>query len=166
MKTRARIRFGAALVVGAVLAAAAGSGGCASRYVKGTKIPDTKDNRAIIDVLRRYQRAVEAKDVSAIVSLAAPTYHEGLGTVGGEDDYGYDRLPVRLTDRFSKIKSLRYVVTVSKIEVTGSRASVFYTYELRFQYLVEGVERWSTETADHRMMLERGDGGWRIVAGL
>jgi len=143
-----------------------GAAGCGPGYIKGTKIPNTEDNRAIIDLLTRYQRAMEDKDISGILSLASPTYHEGLGTVGGEDDYGYDRLGARLGDRFSKIKSIRYVVTVDRIEVTGSRASVFYTYELRFQYEVDGTERWSTETSDHRMMLENGDGGWRVVAGL
>jgi len=150
----------------AVLLLVGAAAGCGVGYIKGTKIRNTAENRAIIDVLRRYQTAMEAKDIATLVSLASPSYHEGLGTVGGEDDYGYDRLPEKLNDRFSKVKALRYVVTINKIEVTGTRAAVFYTYDLRFQYIVEGIERWSTETADHRMQLERDGDYWRIVAGL
>jgi hypothetical protein len=170
-EARAERRRGASTAVAAAVAAfaavaAAGLTGCGPGYIKGTKIPNTEDNRAIIDVLRRYQRAMEARDTGGLVALCASTYHEGLGTFGGDDDYGYDKLPSRLADRFSKIRSLRYVVTVNKIEVTGGRAAVFYTYEIRYQYELDGTEHWSTETADHRMMLERADGAWKIVAGL
>ena len=149
-----------------LLAALGATAGCGPGFIKGTRIRNTESNRAIIALLTNYQKAMEAKDVSTLVSLCAPTYHEGLGTIGGEDDYGYDKLPGRLSERFSKVRAMRYLVTINKIEVTGTRAAVFYTYEIRYQFDVEGVERWSTETADHRMLLEHGDAGWRIVAGL
>lgn len=163
------IRSRQTLALLAPVLALAALAGCGPGYIKGTKIRNTPDNRAIIDVLRAYQKAMEARSADAILALCAPTYHESLGTFGGEDDYGYDKLPARLRERFSRLRSLTYRVTVKKIEVEGggSRAAVFYTYDMQYQFTVDGTERWSTESADHRMLLEKsGDGGWRIVSGL
>ena len=44
--------------------------GCAPRRIPGTDLDDTPDNRAIIDVMGKYKKAFEARDVDGRLARA------------------------------------------------------------------------------------------------
>jgi len=84
--------------------------GCASKAqsIPGTKIPETKANRAILDVVEQYRLAVERKDTAALLLMASKRYWEDGGTPTGGDDYGYDGLRTVLSTRFKNVEDIRY----------------------------------------------------------
>src|SRR5687768_1042444 len=81
------------LLASLTLAVAVASG-CAGRSgnIRGTKIPDTRENRQIIETVERYRMALERRDAPALIAMASPRYWEDGGTVKADDDYGYDGL--------------------------------------------------------------------------
>lgn len=97
---------GAALAL--VIAALAIACGGRQRVVGGTRIPDTALNRGILDAVEAYRQAVERRDASALLLMAAPSYHEDSGTIGVKDDYGITKLKTVLETRFQKADDIRY----------------------------------------------------------
>ena len=85
-------------------------GACATKTttIPGTKIPDTKINRDIIQAVEDYRIAVESKDTAALLLMASKKYWEDGGTPTGGDDYGYEGLRDVLKGRFTKAKDIRY----------------------------------------------------------
>lgn len=83
---------------------------CASstRYVPGTKLVDTDENRRIIGAIEQYRLAMERRDAGALLSMASKNYWEDGGTPVGSDDYGYDGLRDVLATRFQRAESVRY----------------------------------------------------------
>jgi hypothetical protein len=84
--------------------------GCApkAQSIPGTKIPENRTNRAIIEVVEQYRLAIERKDTAALVLMASKRYWEDGGTPTGGDDYGYDGLREVLSSRFKKVDDIRY----------------------------------------------------------
>lgn len=84
--------------------------GCASKAqtIPGTKIPETKSNRAILDAVEQYRLAIERKDTSALLLMASKRYWEDGGTPTGGDDYGYEGLREVLSTRFKNVEDIRY----------------------------------------------------------
>jgi hypothetical protein len=84
--------------------------GCATKagIIPGTRIPDNNENREIITTIESYRRAVETKDVAALVLMASEHYWEDSGTPTGSDDYGYDGLRDVLAGRFQQADDIRY----------------------------------------------------------
>lgn len=84
--------------------------GCASKAqtIPGTKIPENRTNRAIIDSVEQYRLAVERKDTAALLLMASKRYWEDGGTPTGGDDYGYEGLREVLSKRFKSAEDIRY----------------------------------------------------------
>lgn len=96
------------LIVGVALAAGACGGN--SAYVRGTKIPYTKNNQAVLNAVEEYRLAVERADAEALMLMAHKEYWEDSGTPTGTDDYGYEGLRNVLVDRLGKASEIRYTV--------------------------------------------------------
>ena len=63
--------------------------GCAPTYIKNTKVPNTPDNREIIQFVERYRTAIEHRDNDLLLSLVSPRYLENASTTDkSDDDYG------------------------------------------------------------------------------
>src|SRR5262249_17366846 len=104
-------RFG--FVLGALIACSAG---CATiNLIPGTKVPDNKLNRELLDVCERYRHAMEDRDATTLLALAHPNYYEDSGTPKGDDDYGYDGLKEVLMRRMSQLRTLRYNIEYRKV---------------------------------------------------
>ena len=54
--------------------------GCSPKRIPGTEIEDTGDNRAVYEVVRAYQKALEGRDAAAILALVSPDYFDAAGT--------------------------------------------------------------------------------------
>jgi hypothetical protein len=93
------------LIVFALLGTACGS---STSTIPGSKIPDSKANRDIIQAVEDYRLAVEARDASALLLMASKNYWEDGGTPSGADDYGYEGLRDMLQNRFQQVEDIRY----------------------------------------------------------
>ncbi len=140
---------------------------CPAAYIPSTEIPDSEENRDVISFCEQYRRAVEQRDVGALMSLASPGYFEDAGTPGGDDDYNLAGLRQLLAQFPDRVREVRYDIRYRRIR-RGSNAHVFvqFTYNASFQIVTAAGERWFRRVADNELELERVSNRWRIVAGM
>lgn len=116
-----------ALLLG--LSASAGLS-CGAAHIPNTDVPDTRENREVIEVAERYRHAVERRDTQALLALASNHYFEDAGTPAGDDDYGYDGLRRLLSVWAEEVREIRYEIRYRRVtfENNGDRALIDYTY--------------------------------------
>jgi len=140
--------------------------GCGKRYIPNTEIEDTELNREIVAFCERYRHAIEDLNVGLLLSMASPRYFDNSGTPSGDDDYDRSGLEEVLSERFSKLKAMRYEIKYRSLHEQMGTVFVEFTYTMSFQYAVGEKTRWSNRTADNRLELERVDGSYLILAGM
>jgi hypothetical protein len=132
---------------------------CAPSLIAGTTIEDTEDNKAVLDVLRRYKNAFEAKDAKAIIELASPRY------LDSRDSISRATLEADLEKEFGRVKDVRLDINVRRIEVTRDRAVADYFFSTA--YIVDAPSaEWKRESDDRRMILERDGKEWKVLSGF
>lgn len=150
-----RIGIPALLAAFAVLAV-----GCATRYIPNTQIRDTKDNREILEIVRKYKNAFEAQDAQAIAALASPRY------LDPRDNVSYETLISDLEKDFELVRQVQLDIAVRRINIERDTATVDYFYSANALIRSEGEDRWRTHTDDNRMTLVYDEGNWRVVSGF
>jgi hypothetical protein len=143
-------------------------GACASglRYIPGTKVEDTDENRRVVAAVEQYRQAMERRDAGALLAMAARNYWENGGTPTGADDYGYDGLREVLNTRFQRAEAIRYNMRYMGIRHEGKRAYV--------EVLIEANYTISTSTGPQRqelrdqnqLVLEYDGRRWLFVSGM
>lgn len=143
--------------------------GCASRAhnIPGTRIPDSADNRSILETVERYRLAVEQRDVPRLVNMASRTYWEDAGTPSGADDYGFDGLREVLSTRFASAQEIRYSMRYVSVAVRDRKATVEVMIDASYSIpTTRGLERRDFRD-QNRMVLERDDKGrWLFTSGM
>ena len=142
-----------------VVAAAAA---CGPHRIPGTDLEDTGDTRAIIDVISRYNSALEARDANAILALVDPEFRDNAGTLTPEDDIDIQRLRTVLPQRLAKLQDVAVRIEIKTIDIKGDQAQAVYTWVSQFK--LNGKPR--TESDIKRMELRRRADGWKIVSGI
>ncbi|MFM2153475.1 MAG: hypothetical protein RL199_1910 [Pseudomonadota bacterium] len=132
---------------------------CSPRLIPGTPLEDNADNRAILDVLRQYKNAFEARDAASIATVASPRY------LDARDSISRDTLDTHLAERFEHVKDARLDIQVRRIEVERRQATVEYFYATAFLIDAAGAD-WVRESDDKRMTLEHTNDGWKVLNGL
>jgi hypothetical protein len=151
----------------ALVAALGCVSGCATvNTIPGTKVPDTRANREILDVCERYRHAMEDRDATTLLALAHPNYYEDSGTPSGADDYGYDGLRDVLAKRMSALRTLRYNIQYRNVMIDGHRANVDIRYDASYQIATEMGDRWERKMNDKRIELENDGRRWLIIGGM
>ncbi|MCA9620551.1 MAG: hypothetical protein KC731_16125 [Myxococcales bacterium] len=152
----------------AVLAVVAVSAaGCSKHYIPNTDVEDTDDNREIVAFCELYRRAIERKDVPALLELASPHYYEDGGNVDASDDIDFAGLREYLLDRFADASAIRYEIRYRRVTRTEDYVYVDYTYSGSFRLpSEEGNEKWRSTVEENRLELVLHDDGYRIVAGM
>jgi hypothetical protein len=145
-----------------VLAAAA----CSQATLAGTSIPATDQNRAVLGVFRQYHDALEARDPTAILALAAPNYYDVGDTTRGVPPTDFATLQKRLPKDFEKVNGIRLEATVKDIQVDGDKAHLDYFQVLRYAIATPNGEVWKSESDDARMRFVKVSGAWKIASGL
>ena len=140
--------------------------GCSHATLPGTNIADTPQNRAVLEVFARYQKALEARDANAIYSLAAPSYSDTGDAAHGVPPSDYGSLREKLQADLSRVTGLRLEATVKDIQVKGEEARVDYFQVLRYAVATPTGERWKSESDDARMKFVKVSGAWKIASGL
>ncbi len=142
--------------------------GCTPHYIPNTDVEDSANNRSVIRFCELYRRAVEEKNVPAILEMTSPNYYEDGGNVDPTDDMDFNGFRDWLEGRFQDTKSIRYEIRYRKVEKgPRNRINVIYTYSASFK--IPGLrtdEEWHHVVADNRLELEPINDGYKIVAGM
>ena len=136
--------------------------GCGPHHIPGTDLEDTGDTRAIIDTISKYNSALEARDVNAILALVDPDFRDNAGTLDPTDDIDIERLRTVLPQRLAKLQDVAVRIEIKTIDVKGDQALVVYTWVSQFK--LNGKSR--TESDIKRMELRRRADGWKILSGI
>jgi len=141
---------------------------CGPALIEGTNVPDTQENRELLDVLDRYRQALEARDAQALADIVSPRYFENASsTSDAKDDYGFVELIQKVLPVLQdNVVEVQYKIKVDRIDAKGRQASIYYEWEMTFKYIEGGLEGWSTAKDKNRMDLALEGDSWKILAGL
>jgi len=148
--------------------------GCASRFIPNTDVEDTEENRTIVAFCEQYRKAVESKDVPALLSLASPQYYEDGGNVDASDDMDYVRLKQYLTAKyqnvgFSDASAIRHEIRYRRVSKDKDRNLVMvdYTYTGSFRFVLpDGGEKWQNAVEENRLELMPEGESYKIISGM
>ncbi len=156
-----------ALVLAIVLALPLAGCGHAG-FIKGTKITDTAENRAVLAVVEEVREALRARDAKRLLAVVSTDYYEDMGTSTTDDDYGYPTLSNEIIPTSLKTVSEMHVeFTIHEIEVEEQKARVFLRYNSRARLSLPSGKVWDAHKEFNRVELSREAGGrWLIVSGL
>jgi hypothetical protein len=147
--------------------------GCSSLYIPNTDVTDTPENRAVVEFCERYRKALEKKDVVALLELASPKYYDDAGDVDASNDIDHAGLKQYLTSKFkgaafADVTGLRHEIRYRRIsEGEGGLLTVDYTYSASYRFLKpDGNEKWENAVEENRLELEPDGESYKIVHGL
>ena len=136
--------------------------GCAAHKIPGTDIEETADADAIIEVVGKYNTALDAQDAAGILALVDPSFYDDAGTLTPEDDLDYTALKNKLPLILQKFQDVRVKITVKALTVVGDKASLVYNYVVTFRL----GQKVTTDSDIKRMDFKRVGGVWKIVKGV
>ncbi len=136
--------------------------GCAAHKIPGTDIDETADADAIIDVMGKYNTAIDAQDAAGVLALCDPSFYDDAGTLTPEDDLDYTALQTKLPAMLAKFQDVRVRITVKTLNIVGDKASLVYNYVLTFRM----GQKVQTVSDIKRMDFKRVNGVWKIVKGV
>lgn len=146
------------------------SASCKPDLIPGTNVEDTSENRAVIDFLGKYRRAVVERSPDAVVGLTTADYFEDNGTIEQDDDYGRARLKDKLKADFDRTKEIQLEIVVQQIErLDGERGpvKVAFRYSQRALVAFPAGEKWISVTDVNRLVLHPDHAsGFLISSGL
>lgn len=139
---------------------------CSTRLIPNTYVEDTEQNREILEFVGSYRRAVESRNMGAILALTSKNYFDDMGTPIGDDDVDYDTLKEGL-DRLSReILATRFHISYRGITYIENRVLVDILYTGWFRINTEQGPQWRRRLEPHRLVLAREEGSYRIVSGI
>jgi hypothetical protein len=141
--------------------------GCATPHnIQGTRVVDTPENRAVLEVCEKYRHALEDRDAETLISLASPQYFEDSGTPKADDDYGYDGLKQVILARLAALKAVRYNIEYRTIDVHADKAHVDIRFDASFQIATEMGDRWERKQNEKRLELVNNGKRWLFLSGM
>ncbi|MEM7136451.1 MAG: hypothetical protein AAF500_07730 [Myxococcota bacterium] len=161
---RSGLAFAVVLPVFVALAAS----GC-KKKIPNTTVDDTPANRGIINFMENYRRAVEERDVGALLAMAHPQYLDDNGTPTGDDDIDYRALRIKLASWRERVTDVRYEIKYRTVGGEMDRIMVDYRYSASFRIAyAEEDERWSRRIGENRMVLLYDDieGRYYVLSGM
>jgi hypothetical protein len=155
-----------AILLAALLGLATPLSGCATHYIPNTDVEDNEANRKLISFCEKYRRAVEQKDIAALLKMAAPNYYEDGGNVDAADDLDYAGLKQYLTTKFQNATSIRYEIRYRRVIRQREVIYVDYTYSASYRIPGLKTEEWRRRVDDNRLELIPYQDEFRIIAGM
>jgi hypothetical protein len=141
--------------------------GCAHETIPNTHVPDTSENREIIDFVEKYREAVENRDIAVLLRMTSPLYFDDMGTPGGQDDVDYDTLKAALVRMRKEVLGARYQISYRAINfVPNDRVLVDLLYTGWFKLDTPEGPQWRRRLEPHRIVLDRDDGKLLIMSGM
>jgi hypothetical protein len=141
---------------------------CESTLIPNTRVADTSENREVVEFVERYRQAVEARNVSTLLSMASLNYFDDMGTPAGDDDIDYDGLQVGLNRMREEVIGARYQISYRAVTYlqTDQRVLVDLLYTGWFRVNTADGPQWKRRLEPHRIVLAREDHGYRIMSGM
>jgi hypothetical protein len=150
----------------AVLVIAVTLAGCGHRYIKGTRVEDTKDNKQIFDVIEDVRGGLEERNAGRVMKHVSSTYFEDMGTPEQADDYGYDQLKLLLPQSLEATKEMHVVLDVHAVTVEDDHAFADIRYASRARIELPSGGTWDTHREFNRIEFVRENDQWMITSGL
>ncbi len=131
-------------------------------------IPNTEQNRAVLETVNTYRQAMVRKDLKTLASLIASNYYENASTTDDlSDDYGNERLPELLHEYLGQsVREMRYAMEIKQLTSALDTILVDYQYDISFRYEYAGREYWHSKNDVNRLTLVWEDDTWKIAGGL
>jgi hypothetical protein len=139
---------------------------CAPSRIPNTEVPDTKENRAVYEVIRQYSEALRKKDAAAILLLVAADYYDGSGTPDPGDDVTRDTLEKSLATDLSKVEAVMIDMGVKRIEVNGEEARAEVFYDAAYRVVTPAGPVGKRPSDINQMRFKKVNGAWKITSGL
>ena len=140
--------------------------GCAARMIPNTDVPDSPENREVVEFVERYRAAMESRSPAEIMQLVSREYYDDNGTPSTDDDIDYPALEQRILRLADDVIEVRYEMRYRRVVFRSDRVFVDFTYTGRFKLHTTEGERWSRRLSDNRIELVSESGEYRIVSGL
>ena len=140
--------------------------GCAGRMIPNTDVPDSEENRRVVEFVEQYRLAMEERSPAQILRLVSTEYFDDNGTPGADDDVDYERLQQDVLRLDDDVIEVRYEMRYRRVVFRADRVLVDFTYTGRFKVRTAEGERWARRLADNRLELVLENGEYRIVSGL
>jgi len=154
-----------ALVVPLALAPVA-LAGCSHNYIPNTDVDDNAENRRVVVFCEAYRKAVEQRNVGALLKMAAPTYYEDGGNVDASDDLDYTGLRDYLQNRFPDASAIRYEIRYRRIVREEKMIFVDYTFSASYKIPGGKGNEWRRHVDENRLELIPVGDEYKIVAGM
>ena len=141
--------------------------GCTHNKIPNTEVEDTEENKEIVMFMEKYRRAVEMRDVPALMSMASREYYDDMGTPTGEDDVDYQALVAGLERMKKEVSDSRYQISYRLLTYTArDHILVDMLYTGWFKVETPDGSQWQRRLEPHRVVLARLGGGYKIVSGM
>ena len=139
---------------------------CSHANLPGTNIPANDRTRALLEAFTKYHDALESRDPTALLALAAPSYYDNGDASRGIGPTDFKALQQKLAHDFEKVNGLKLEATLKSIDVDGDKANIDYFQVLRYAVATPSGETWKSESDDARMKFVKVSGAWKITSGL
>lgn len=154
---------------------------CSKKYIKGTKIIEDEDTKAIFTVFGHYVKGFKEQNPEIFSSYIADTYYDSNGTDNPSDDVDHDKvIEILNSEQFKSLRKIDivYIVKDLKVDKALKTAKLIYYFEVRFKReskikpeeqsaFVENDGMTNHKVSDNNMMkfIKEGD-DWKIASGL
>ncbi|HOW52569.1 MAG TPA: hypothetical protein PLV42_11075 [bacterium] len=153
---------------------------CATENIKGTEIPDTPTNRAVLEVFFGYVTALKEKKADKLVGLVSKNYLDHNGTDDATDDVDFSNVEAFVnSEAYQKIRAINLFFIIKDLQINkdGDTAKILYYYEVRLKTdrlappeeessINSSKEKWLKETEVNQMTLKKEEDQWKIISGL
>ncbi len=148
--------------------ALAAAAACAPKLLPGTDVKETRDTRAIYDVIQQWVKAMNDRNAAGVLALVAPDYYDDAGTPDPADDMDRSKLEKSLAEDFARVEGQKLGVTIRRIDVDDAAgtatAELYYDSYYRVRTPAGEVPRRDSDV--YRLRLKKIDGAWKITGGL
>jgi hypothetical protein len=141
--------------------------GCSAAYIPNTDVEDNAQNRRVISFCEDYRHAIEDKNITRLLAMASPQYHDDAATPNGADDIDYEGLRGFLTGLFQHTTQIRYEIKYKRVTFSES-GHVWVDYVYAASYKLPGMkgDEWRHSVSDNRLDLVQDGDGFKIVTGM
>lgn len=139
---------------------------CGHRYIKGTRIEDTRENKQVYDVIEDVRTGMEERNGDKVLAHVSPQYFEDMGTPEPADDYGYEQLKTLVSESFTATKEMHVILDIHVIIVEDDKAWADVRYASRARIELPSGGQWDAHREFNRIELIRENDRWMIVSGL
>jgi hypothetical protein len=141
--------------------------GCSTAYIPNTDVEDNAQNRRVISFCEDYRHAIEDKNITRLLAMASPQYHDDASTPSGSDDIDYEGLRGFLTGLYQHTSQIRYEIKYKRVTFSES-GHVWVDYIYAASYKLPGLkgDEWRHSVSDNRLDLVADGDGFKIVTGM